>query len=306
MIVASILPNERAARDIDAMVAKVLRDLADPDPPLQLEHVRELLRLDRQFYSSVDTRVLEEVVHRLRVGMKQVMKRPGLLLDVVKSRKLSALWIPDRRRILIDSEAPPLKHRWNEAHEIGHSLIPWHDAIAHGDPQMTLRMGCELELEEEANFAAGRLLFLGSRFDDEFRSGAVDLGSVRQLGKRFGNTITSTLWRAVESLGERAFGLISQHPRAQSFDQGKPLVEHFIRVPEFQRVFPRARGEALFGCLQSFCRRGGGPIGAGEILIADAIGEEHVFFVECFHNGHSTLTLGRDVGLRKPVIGVVW
>lgn len=103
----SPLPNERATRDIDAVVSKILRDLGTPEPPLRLELVRELLSLDRQYYSSTDTGVLQEVVHRIRVGAKQAIKRPSLLLDLVRTRKLSALWIPDRRRILIDSELPP-------------------------------------------------------------------------------------------------------------------------------------------------------------------------------------------------------
>ena len=30
-------------------------------------------------------------------------------------------------------DEPKLKHRWNEAHEVGHSIIPWHKAYLHGD-----------------------------------------------------------------------------------------------------------------------------------------------------------------------------
>ena len=38
--------DERTALDIDGRVAKILKDLDDPEPPLRLEQVRELLRLD--------------------------------------------------------------------------------------------------------------------------------------------------------------------------------------------------------------------------------------------------------------------
>ncbi len=40
------------AEDLREQVRKVLRGLGNPDPPLRLEEVRELLRLDRQYYSS--------------------------------------------------------------------------------------------------------------------------------------------------------------------------------------------------------------------------------------------------------------
>lgn len=56
------------AADIDAQVEKILRGLGHPEPPLDLHLVRELLRLDRQFYSSSDTGWLREKVSRLRVA----------------------------------------------------------------------------------------------------------------------------------------------------------------------------------------------------------------------------------------------
>ena len=119
------LPNrflsERTAADIDARVSKILRDLDDPAPPLRLEIVRELLRLDRAYYSSSNTGVLLETVHRLKVAGKQVINRPWLLWDVVKKLDLKAIWVPDRKRILIDSELSKAKQRWGEAHEIGHA-----------------------------------------------------------------------------------------------------------------------------------------------------------------------------------------
>jgi hypothetical protein len=40
--------------DIDTAVRRVLKDLGNPEPPLRLEDVRELLRLDKGFYSAND------------------------------------------------------------------------------------------------------------------------------------------------------------------------------------------------------------------------------------------------------------
>lgn len=42
----------RTARDIDKRVERVLKGLGDPEPPLRLDEVRELLKLDRGFYTA--------------------------------------------------------------------------------------------------------------------------------------------------------------------------------------------------------------------------------------------------------------
>ena len=54
---------------------------------------------------------------------------------MLKSAKLSAFYIPDSRRILIDSDVPQKKHRWIEAHEILHGVIDWHQDFAFGGNQ---------------------------------------------------------------------------------------------------------------------------------------------------------------------------
>ena len=53
-----------------------------------------------------------------------------------------------------------IQDRWNEAHEVGHSIIPWHDNLLLGDNEFSLNPNCHEQMEAEANFAAGQLLFL--------------------------------------------------------------------------------------------------------------------------------------------------
>jgi hypothetical protein len=48
-------PGRSAAAAIEAQVEKVLRGLGNPEPPLLLEQVRELQRLDRYFYTTAET-----------------------------------------------------------------------------------------------------------------------------------------------------------------------------------------------------------------------------------------------------------
>ena len=84
---SNIILDAETARDIDDRVARVLRDLGNPGPPLPLAEVRELLTLDRAFYATGDADVLRETVHRMKVAGKQILLRPSLLLDVVRRRK---------------------------------------------------------------------------------------------------------------------------------------------------------------------------------------------------------------------------
>ena len=116
--------RERVRRDIQARTDKVLRELGHPEPPLRLEDVRELLRLDRDYFSSSKDGLLQSVASKLKRGGIQLLNRPTLLIDAIKKFDLRALYLPDRKRILIDDSIPKPKHRWLEAHEIGHDLLP--------------------------------------------------------------------------------------------------------------------------------------------------------------------------------------
>src|SRR5437879_595578 len=121
-----IILRQVTAQDIQKQADKVLRGLGYPEPPLRLEDVRELLRLDRQYYSSSNDGVVREVVSRITVAGKQILERPAILIDAIRKFSLKSLYIPDRSRILIDSELPAPKQRWSEAHEVGHHIIYWH------------------------------------------------------------------------------------------------------------------------------------------------------------------------------------
>jgi len=295
------LLQSRPARDIDVAVEKVLRDLGTPEPPLKLGDVRRLLSLDRAYYSSTSGGAVSETIHRLTIAGKQVLDRPSILWDAIKKFDLRALWLPDQKRILIDHETPTLKQRWNETHEIGHSIIPWHEPLMHGDQYVTLSVSCHEQVEAEANYAAGGLLFLRERFIDELRSRPFTMATITQLHDLFGNTITSTLWRAVESAESPTFGLVSIHPLG-TLKEGKPSIRHFLRSPSFVKAFGDVRAAEIFASLGSFCSGGRGLIGQGDVLLTDTAQLSHRFSVECFCNSYEVLTLGVHRGLKAPAV----
>lgn len=297
------LIKEKTASDIDERVERVLRGLGNPEPPLRLEDVRELLKLDRVFYTADDPGLIQEVVSRIRVATIQVYQRPMLLLDAIKKLSLQALYVPDRRRILLDSSLPEKKHRWSEAHETAHSLIPWHEDVMHGDNRYTLLPACQEQVEAEANYGAGRLLFLRDRFGAEANDMALSIASVRSLNSSFGNTISSTLWRFVETVGVQRplVGMITCHPnrnrRPANFDPAKPC-RHFIQSPSFAARFSRVTEGDLFGAAASYCgAQMGGPLGMADIVLNDDNGDQHVFTFESFFIKYRAPAVGEALTL---------
>jgi len=306
--VKNVRLGARTTADIDGQVAKVLRGLGNPEPPLDLRAVRELLKLDRGYYSTTDDGLLRETLSRLKVAGRQVLLRPTILGDAIRALSLKALYFPDQKRILLDQDLPPIKHRWNEAHKVGHDLIPWHAGMMLGDTEQTLTPACHEVMEAEANYAAGQLLFLAERFQTEATSSAPSLDLVRNLGKGFGNTVTSTLWRFVEQAhGNRPMvALVSGHPhpakRKADFDIANPC-RYCVESPQFRERFGHITEIDLFGITVGYAgAQRGRSLGTAEVILKDRNGGRHVFVFESFFNRHEALTLGYWVRPHPPGI----
>jgi hypothetical protein len=288
----------RTIADLNTQADKLLRGLGNPEPPLDLRIVRDLLRLDRQYYSSTNHGAVAETVSRLKVAGQQILQRPSLLKTAIAKFSLKALYLPDQRRILLDEDVPKLKHRWSEAHEIGHSIIPWHDGMMLGDNTQTLLPLCHEQMEAEANYVAGRLLFAGTRFREEASASSPCLDLVRSLADSYGNTSTSTLWRFVEEAhpGVPMFALVSGHPhvirRASDFDPENPC-RYYIQSPAFRSMFGARTAKELFQVVSKYCgAQRGGYIGKAEVGLNHQDGSVHTFRCETFFNRFEALTLG--------------
>ena len=293
------------AADIRTIVSRILKDLGDPEPPLNLAQVRALLDLNIGYYSTANTTLLQDVAARMKVAGKQVLERPMLLVEAVMKVKLSALWVPDTKRILIDETVPKPKHRWIEGHEVGHSVIPWHQEFLFGDNEFTLDPVCHAVVEAEANYAASQLLFLQQRFAAEARDSALEFKSVTAFAKRFGNTVTTTFWRMIEDRDPDAavFGMVTAHPRYPeigSGDNGEPI-RYFIRSRAFRQKFGNITPEDAFALItRNATHRKRGPVFEALDLLANANGEPCEFQLESFCNSHALLTIGMFVR-QKPV-----
>ena len=294
----SIVLRPRTRNDIDAQVERLLLGIGSPDPPLDLRVVRDHLELSRGYYSSEDPSLIQGALQKLTVGAKQVFKRPELIRDAIMKFDLRALYLPDQKRILIDKEVPKLKHRWNEAHEVLHHLIPWHEGTTFGDSLLTLVPSCHEQIEAEANYGAGRLLFLQDRFTEEARFADASLDSVQAFKSSYENTLSSTLWRCVEVWGQDrpVLGMITGHPhpskRKPDFDPLDPC-KHIIQSEVFAEQFSQVSEIELFAAIEEYCgAQRAGPLGRDEIRLRDDNGEAWDFVFETFFNSYEALTLG--------------
>lgn len=291
----TVFIGEKERREINAQVEKVLRGLGNPEPPLNLDLVRELLRLDRQYYSTTDISALREFASKVKIGAKQLFENPIEMYKIVQKAGLKALWLPAPRRILIDADQPQKKHRWSESHEITHSIVEWHKSFLFGDSSIELNITCHEILEAEANYGAGQLLFLRDRFASEAKQLPMCMATIELLHDRFKNSWTCTLWRFVEQLGYDLpiLGLVTCHPRRipADYDMATPC-KYFIESPAFRQQFENISETEAFEPLTNYCINArGGPLGQDEVILQDVNGGSHVFLFETFYNQYEALTL---------------
>jgi Zn-dependent peptidase ImmA (M78 family) len=292
-------------RQIDKAVRRLLSDLKGVEPPLRLEIVRDQMKLDLEYYSGKEPGLIREVVHSLKVAGNEMVSRKTLLGRMIDKLGLRAMFFWDQSRILIDQDLHRIKHRWAEAHEIGHKLSFWHKQYLLGDSKNELSPACHAIIEAEANYAAGQLLFLQERFVEEAQSVPVSLDALKGLTQLFGNSSASTLWRLVEECADGCpiVGVVSEHPHRlpTNFDHAAPC-RYVIESPAFRGQFSHTSELQLFEVLTSVCNhKSGGPLGTKEVELADNNGGRHEFVFESFcyrykqpdgSSGYQVLTLG--------------
>ena len=147
------------------------------------------------------------------------------------------------------------------------------------------------------------MLFLRDRFREELLAGAASIERIKALSSGYGNTITSTLWRAVECCDTPAFGMVSQHPAYLSAE--KPAIRYFVVSASFSGEFNQTGSEGIFRGIGTLCSsKKRGPLADEEVAIRDDNGMVHRFHVECFSNTYDVLTLGTSLGVSTSTFSV--
>jgi Zn-dependent peptidase ImmA (M78 family) len=104
----------------------------------------------------------------------------------------------DERRIVMDKDFPRIKHPWASCHETGHRILPWHQPFFFGDTAETLDPYYRADLEDEANYAAARLMIFGELFTKEAKDVAPAIKRLKDSAKRYHLSLPATLRRYVE------------------------------------------------------------------------------------------------------------
>jgi hypothetical protein len=116
----------------------------------------------------------------------------------------------------------------------------------HGDNRHTLRPQCHEQIEAEANFAAGRLLFLRDRFAREARDLPTERSSVQSLHASFGMRFQHSAWR--HWLWARACSAaVSGSPSVDQFEQvhwTAPIDTTNQLLDAMSRIATPGRGDA--------------------------------------------------------------
>ena len=306
----SVRLRSRTRADIDVQVGKILRDLS-AEPPIRLEHVRDILSLDLEWYSSADTGLMGEILHKLKFGGRMIRDRPQRIGEAFKTFKFHSLLAYDQRRIIIDGDLHPKKQRFAEAHEVLHDVLDWHERCSHGDDSHMLSASCHEREEAEANYGAGRLLYLQDRFTVEARDRKRNIWTVLQLGSVFDNSVTSALWGYVEEVEPDwpMVAIISHDPHhlPDGVDP-KGAVRHCIESDAFSQRFGDQSEEALFGVVSGYVKAREKDKahyrGEGVTRLTDMAGGVHEFCFQSFWNGWDLLTLGVYVRPVPTVISV--
>jgi Zn-dependent peptidase ImmA (M78 family) len=303
--------GEYEKQKIDAQITRILRDLGNPPPPLTLSDVRKLLKIDLTYYKSTDPSLLQELTHRFTLLARKTIPDIGKhLATALAKSKLDAFWVPASRRILLDETVPEPKHRWIESHEISHSVTDWHNDFLLGDNRFTTDPLCRATIEAEANYGAGRLLFMCDQFAGEARDMPVNFETIKKLSKRYGNSIVSTMWRLVEGRdpNQPCFGMVSNHPLFPDeigAHDGEAPWRYFVRSAAFRIQFPGVTPADAFALVSRHCTpRKRGPVFLASDILENAIGDRWEFCIECFSTTHAVLTLATPLRKSGTVVSV--
>jgi hypothetical protein len=207
----------------------------------------------------------------------------------------------------MDENVPTPKQRHIQAHEIVHSITPWHKTFLLGDNELTIPI-CHEIIEAEANYGAGQLLFLQDHFVSDARDCELTWKNLQILKSRYLNTLTTTLWHAVEERDPDlpVLGLIGRHPRHPDIGGGADgsNVRHFIRSRAFRKIFPHVAADDVYAIVRRyvhFSKRG--PCGEGSYPMVDANGDAWEFRFWSFCNSYDLLTFATISKRLSLVVG---
>lgn len=278
--------DERTRKEIDKVIWRTLKDAGLVRPPIRIEDILSHLKLHRDFYDLQNPTLLQHVAHRVKVGKHR-------LVQVIKSVKLFAVWLPDETRIIVDQSLPRPKQEFASFHDSTHSLLKWHRNFFLGETAQTLNPDYQEMLEAEANYGASGLMFCGPIFTQEAQQTSPEWSSIESLKKRYGKSWVTILRRYVEHSHDLPMAMVISTPLWLPKPDGQiGRCRHFVRSRKFLEFFPGVFAQQVVDAIDSHARmRRGGLVGEFGIMLMDLNGSPHEFKGQSFFNQHYLLTL---------------
>ncbi len=206
-----------------------------------------------------------------------------------------------RERIaLVDLSQPEPRARLTEAHEIGHGIIPWHEAAFQLDDEERLLGATRDQLEREAYLAGGHLIFQGAHFWKRALDYRVSIATPVALAAEYGASLHATIrYYALEHPDPVSVLVAGRYPKCN----GSVPVFGSIDSPSFAEKFGTmasrmTNGELMLGGgeehpLGDIARKAmsAGEVAAREISLRDLRGERRAMVAEAFFNRHNLFVM---------------
>lgn len=144
-------------------------------------------------------------------------------------RKLRGIADLRDRAIYVPQDTAP-RELFAKSHELGHELIPWHNAFPDNlnpyckDDDLSLSPDAEKLFDQEANFFAAEIIFQGRLFRERVLSYQASFDAVFLLADQHGASRQATLRKYVEEQDEAVAAITYLPSRCVTDLEGLPLL----------------------------------------------------------------------------------
>lgn len=236
---------------------------------------------------------ISEIVDISRLPRDIEARKPPAL-----KRILGAL-LHRERVALVDRSQPEPRARLTEAHEIGHQIIPWHQAAFQLDDEERLLGRTRDQLEREAYLAGGHLIFQGEHFWGRALDYQVSIGTPVALAPEYGASLHAAIRYYVLHHPDPVAVLVAG--RYQNSAGSVPVWES-VDSPSFLARFgmlaDRLAGHLIIAGGEgqplgdiAMKAMSGGEVAAKDVVIPDITGERCPFIAEALYNGHNQFVM---------------
>jgi hypothetical protein len=227
---------------------------------------------------------------------------PAFLQEKLRSFQHKLLAVLDRRERLVHVEPDGLEvqKRFWSCHEVGHDLCPWHPEPHYVDGWAQLAPGVRERFEQEANYAAARLLFQQGVFDEVARGQPPGVAAVDELATRFGSSKHAAFRQYVETNLHSVAGIVlGRSPtgtnasgyrfRVKQVFASHPFIQHYAWLDSPPATLDASEYPQLASAWDEL-RRHDSPV-QGSLAVISRTGEvEHLRF-ELFSNTYNLFLL---------------